>query len=165
MQLALQVAAVNNPVCFLHLHRLNKKLYEYLHEPVRYLHICKKFTVLSIDIINCHIYKLFDKRHRDNDLPAIIYPSGGKEWYQYGKCHRDEDKPAVIYADGIKLWYKNGERHRDGNKPAVIDADGTKEWWQLGERHRDGDKPAIIRDKGPKEWYQHGKQYIPSYHN
>jgi len=34
--------------------------------------------------------------HSRNDEPAVIYPSGDKEWYRYGKLHRDGDEPAVI---------------------------------------------------------------------
>jgi hypothetical protein len=48
--------------------------------------------------------------HRDNDQPAIMYPTGYKEWYQYGKLHRDNDQPARILSDGSKMWYKDGEQ-------------------------------------------------------
>ena len=125
------------------------------------------------------------RRHRDNDLPAVIWADGGKEWYQNGKLHRgssragDNDLPAVINADGSKTWFRNGERHRDNdlpavvwsegqewwqndklhrdnNKPAVINVDGTQEWYKNGELHRDNDLPAIIHANGDKEWYING---------
>ena len=51
------------------------------------------------------------KRHRDNDLPAVIYPSGTQYWYQNGLKHRDNDLPAIIFANGTKEWYKNGLKY------------------------------------------------------
>ena len=47
--------------------------------------------------------------HRENDLPAVIYSNGSKEWYKNGKVHRDNDMPAVIYTNNSKFWYKNGK--------------------------------------------------------
>jgi len=49
------------------------------------------------------------ERHRDNDLPAIVWANGTKCWFQNGKCHRDNDLPAIVYANGEKRWYQNGE--------------------------------------------------------
>jgi hypothetical protein len=71
------------------------------------------------------------KRHRDNDLPAVIYFNGSKFWYKKGQLHRENDLPAVIYADGTQKWYKDGEHHRE-NGPAVIWHDGEKEYWLNG---------------------------------
>jgi len=47
--------------------------------------------------------------HRDNDLPAVIYLDGYKEWWINGELHRENDMPAIIYEDGSKEWYINGE--------------------------------------------------------
>lgn len=41
--------------------------------------------------------------------PAIIWASGGKEFYMDGKLHR-EDGPAIEYKNGSKQWWINGER-------------------------------------------------------
>ena len=71
-----------------------------------------------------------DKLHRDNDLPAIIWPDGTEIWYRNNLCHRDNG-PAVIWSDGTQVWYRNGKRHRD-NGPAVIRVSGTQEWYQNG---------------------------------
>jgi len=49
------------------------------------------------------------KVHRDNDMPAVIYEDGSKEWYVNGLRHRDNDLPAVIFKNGYKAWYVNGE--------------------------------------------------------
>src|SRR5271156_3656884 len=38
-------------------------------------------------------YKILNKLHRDNDLPARIYTHGTHEWYQNGKLYRDNDLP------------------------------------------------------------------------
>ena len=85
-----------------------------------------------------------DKSHRDEDLPAIIFPSNSQKWYQNGELHRDGDLPAVISNNGAREWYKNGKRHRDGDLPAEISGDGAQLWCQHGKLHRDGDLPAVI---------------------
>ncbi len=58
------------------------------------------------------IWKLFNKTHRFDDLPAIIYANGTRNWYYNGKIHRDGDLPAVIYANGCQEYYK-------GKRPGV----------------------------------------------
>ncbi|RTK95521.1 MAG: hypothetical protein EKK64_06780 [Neisseriaceae bacterium] len=74
--------------------------------------------------------------HKDNG-PAVIFPD--KEvWYHYGKIHRDNDLPAVIYKDGSKEWYCKGKRHRLGGNPArikIIKGGIIKEWWLEDEIH------------------------------
>jgi len=52
------------------------------------------------------LFKKNGEYHRDNDLPAVIYANGAKQWYQNGYLHRDNDLPAVVYADGAKEWYQ-----------------------------------------------------------
>jgi antitoxin component YwqK of YwqJK toxin-antitoxin module len=75
------------------------------------------------------------KRHRDNDLPAVIFPNGAQYWYQNGEIHRDNDLPAIIKANGNQYWYKNGLKHRDNDLPAIIRTDGTQEWYKNGQRY------------------------------
>ena len=54
---------------------------------------------------------------------------GNKEWRnEYGLLHRDEDLPAIEFANGTKEWYQNGHLHRLTG-PAVTLANGHKEWW------------------------------------
>jgi hypothetical protein len=53
------------------------------------------------------------KYHRDDDLPAIVFPNGTKEWYQDGLFHRDGDMPAVEYSNGTKYWYQLHMFNRD----------------------------------------------------
>jgi hypothetical protein len=51
------------------------------------------------------------KKHRDNDLPAVITAKGSMFWYQNDKFHRNRDLPAIVYSDGTKAYWKNGERY------------------------------------------------------
>ena len=101
-------------------------------------------------------------RHRDGDLPAMIFASGSKEWYQHGERHRDNDKPAYANLFGDNAWFKNGQRHRDNDLPAIVDSDGRKCWFKNGQRHRAGGLPAIEYVDGTKEWFKVGNQYTPN---
>ena len=103
------------------------------------------------------------KLHRENDLPAVEYASGTKHWYQNGELHRDNDLPAIERANGNKEWYQNGKLYRKNDLPAIKYADGSKEWYQNGKLHRDNDLPAIKRADGTKEWYQNGKLHRENY--
>jgi hypothetical protein len=105
-------------------------------------------------------------KHRENDLPAVIYATGSQEWYVNGVLHRDNDLPAIIRATGTRMWYRNGVKHRDPaadgdggdseERPAVIWACGDQEWWQNGTLHRENDLPAMILADGTRKWYQNG---------
>jgi hypothetical protein len=106
---------------------------------------------------NKTIYYLFGIRHREGDLPAVVFENGMCKWYKVGKLHRDGDLPAIIEADGTQHWYINGKPHRDGDLPAVIYVDGTQHWYKNGKLHRDGDLPAIIYANGNKYWFINGK--------
>ena len=95
-------------------------------------------------------------RHRDNDLPALVWQDGGQLWYQNGQLNREGDLPAMIHGDGSKFWYKHGQLHREGGQPAIIKADGAEFWYEHGvEIKRNGvaeyppsQKKAYI----PTEW-------------
>jgi hypothetical protein len=60
-----------------------------------------------------------------NESETIYYNSSGQK-------HRDDDLPAIIWADGAQEWYVNGRRHRDNGLPAFIDPDGTQYWYVNG---------------------------------
>ena len=52
-------------------------------------------------------YNSKGKLHRENDLPAIEWLNGDKEWYLNGKLHRENDLPAVEWFNGDKcMVYK-----------------------------------------------------------
>ena len=44
----------------------------------------------------------------------------GHEWLCNGKRHRDGDLPALVWADGDQEWWQNGQWHRDGDQPAIV---------------------------------------------
>ena len=48
------------------------------------------------------------RRHRDDDLPALIHPNGYYSWWQNDKRHRDNDLPAEIWSDGRCQWRVDG---------------------------------------------------------
>jgi hypothetical protein len=98
--------------------------------------------------------------HRDNDLPAIEWYDGSKEWFINGKLHRDNDQPAVEYSNGNKMWYQGGRIHRDNDLPAII-YNGDKHWYKNGKRQRKGYilngvqmyKPTIECANGNRTWH------------
>ena len=95
-------------------------------------------------------------KHRDGDLPAVVWYSGRREWYKNGLLHRDGDLPAIVWSDGSQQWYKEGKIHRDGDLPAIVLSNGDQVWFKDGEQHRDGDLPAAIYDNGHQVWYKEG---------
>ena len=94
-------------------------------------------------------------RHREGDLPAVIYADGSPEWYENGLTHRDGDKPAYINVDGTLIWYKNGEQHRDGDRPAFIGINGVLVWYKNDKCHR-ACGPAVIRPNLSYEYWING---------
>jgi len=44
----------------------------------------------------------------NDNIKMIKYAGGSQIWYKNDKRHRDNDMPAVIYVNGKKFWYKNG---------------------------------------------------------
>jgi hypothetical protein len=61
------------------------------------------------------------KLHRDNELPAVEYPSGIKYWMKDGKGHRLTG-PAEIYPEGEEGYYINGKqltKEEHANHPEV----------------------------------------------
>src|SRR5207253_2696597 len=83
--------------------------------------------------------KFFGKRHRNNDLPAVIAINNERldirEWFQNNKRHRDGDDPAVIITNKIVIYYKNGKIHRDIDKgPAIERPSGENEYWVNGKK-------------------------------
>ena len=59
----------------------------------------------SIKSINSNLGSIL--LHRDNDLPAVEYPNGDKEWWCLGIRHR-LNGPAVIYGNK-QFWFEFGE--------------------------------------------------------
>lgn len=100
--------------------------------------------------------------HSFNDKPAIITKDGYKYWYKNGRRHRDNDLPAVVdnknndyKACGYKEWWIDGIRHRGFDRPAFIFYD-VKIWIVNGKRHRENDLPALI-EPGKLSWFKNNK--------
>jgi len=63
----------------------------------------------------------------------VIDEYGDKYWRNNaGELHRENDLPAVIWKSGYKEWWVNGKRHRENDLPVVISSTGRKEWWANG---------------------------------
>jgi hypothetical protein len=48
------------------------------------------------------------KLHREDNLPAVEWDNGEKQWYFNGYLHRD-DGPAISYPNGLKEFYVFGK--------------------------------------------------------
>jgi hypothetical protein len=68
-------------------------------------------------------WKFKHSYHTEDDRPARIRGLQ-HEWYKYGNKHRDNDLPAVIYdindEKSRKEWWYNGRLHRTNGQPAII---------------------------------------------
>ena len=73
---------------------------------------------------------------------------------QWGELHRENDLPAIIYANGKKEWWVNGKQHRDAG-PAVECLEYGKHWYRWSSLHRI-DGPAVELLNGFKAWYLNG---------
>ena len=69
--------------------------------------------------------------NRENDLPAIEWSDGRKEWWINGERHRERDLPAIDYDNNRRQWWKKGMLNREGGLPA-IEYYNIKEWWING---------------------------------
>jgi hypothetical protein len=69
--------------------------------------------------------------HRDDDLPAIVWINGTKEWYINGiRCRKNG--PAIEMNDGTIFWYEDGLCSRNKDLPAIEYKNGTKQYWING---------------------------------
>ena len=98
-------------------------------------------------------YDEHEDYHRGNDLPAVEFVDGEKQWWRHGELHRIGG-PAVEYVFGDKYWYKHGKLHRlDG--PAIENGSGYKEWRIEGIPYTEeefNEKIAVHKeDVNPKE--------------
>ena len=117
------------------------------------------------------IWYLNEYMHRING-PATEFLDGEKWWLINGKRHRENNLPAIIRKDGNEEYWINGEEylfHENGTKEfidyygrlsrvygaAVEYPNGDKEWWIDGKRHRLDGPAVIIGDK--KFWFFEGE--------
>ena len=136
--------------------KVSKIMFEELTKHTNFILDCKEF-------ISKKELKWFELKNIKLKLleTYIISKDGDQYWYKNEKKHRDNDLPAVITSDGDQFWMKNGLCHRDNDLPAIIFTDGEQYWYQNGERHRDNDLPAIIYPNGYQEWYKNDIKYYP----
>jgi hypothetical protein len=62
-------------------------------------------------------------------LPAVMWPSGARFWYQHGQQHRDGDLPAVVHTSGTQKWWK--QWWVDGVQQTPEDRAQTRRWSAL----------------------------------
>ena len=74
---------------------------------------------------------------------------GNQFWYKDGLRHREDDLPAVIWADGTSFWYLHDKSHRECG-PAVMLSTGKISWW-LNDNQYSFDEWCIELNKSPKE--------------
>lgn len=110
--------------------------------------------------------------HRENDLPAVIYPDGRKVWYRFGKCIGAQTAPSrpddflpsanvqperTVLRDGTVEYRLHGKLHRmDG--PAWIQKGGAQKWFHAGRMHRE-DGPAWIVPRFFARFYKEGHKH------
>lgn len=118
-------------------------------------------------------WKLDKKTHREKG-PVIEWEKGPAFWCKNGYLHRENNLPAVEYPNGIKEYYLNGEQyvlqengtkefvdaffkklHRRKGLPAIEYPNGDREWWFKGIRHRDNGPAVIIGNK--QFWFEYGE--------
>ena len=71
--------------------------------------------------------------HNENDLPAVVYPGGTKQWYRHGVHHRGDSLPARVGSNGERAWVVDGKKHNE-NGPAYTRPGGVQEYWTQGVR-------------------------------
>ena len=79
----------------------------------------------------------------------ITMPSGEQTWYKDNEKHRDDDLPAIIYADGDQFWLIAGLQHRENN-PSSIYSSGNVRWCLRGIEYT-FDIWCVKTNKTPKE--------------
>lgn len=73
--------------------------------------------------------------HRDGDMPAIIYSSGGCEWFKNNMPYRDDDMPLSVHSNGSEEWYVGCDRWYRKDGPTYIGYDGRLSWIREGGTH------------------------------
>jgi ribosomal protein L25 (general stress protein Ctc) len=123
-EIIILIAKISPQVMYL-LAQVDKRITQYIQ-----IHIIELQDIFTT--ITNGEYRLPNKwLHRNSDKPAIT-SSMHYEWWVNGLRHRDGDLPAVVYNNGYSAWYKNGVRHRSGGKPAIIYTNGNSTYWENG---------------------------------
>jgi antitoxin component YwqK of YwqJK toxin-antitoxin module len=92
-----------------------------------------RFIVVCNIVVSDYIIKWFELKNIKLKLfEEYKNICGNQYWYKNGLKHRENDLPAIIYNDGTQIWYQNGKLHRENNMPAVIWPDGTQFYYKNG---------------------------------
>jgi hypothetical protein len=97
---------------------------------------------------------------------CLVKNKSTKQWFKSGNWHRSNDLPAIEFSDGYKEYYNNGARYlfvkydngtkeyydwqfklHKNNFPAISYPNGDVEYWFHGRRHRTNGPAAIIGNK------------------
>jgi hypothetical protein len=91
---------------------------------------------------------MWENKVIENGIEYTVKESthGDKYWYLNDGLHRINDLPAVEYITGNKEWFVDGKRHRDNN-PAIITSNGTKHWFIEGEEYTEKEFLYYTRKK------------------
>lgn len=117
------------------------------------------FSVVSNVVLSDKLSEIYKYR---NIKVRLVKTEIYEIWYnKYGLKHRDDDMPAVIYSNGNKGWYKNGKLDRKNDLPAMIGNNGEEYWFEDGLLHREDDLPAIIKPNGTRLYFKYGRRYLP----
>lgn len=111
--------------------------------------------------IHTRAYGFREVRHRDNNLPAVIYNGGGEIYYKEDEYHRTDGGPAIDMGPDDQAWYVEGKLHRLAG-PAVINPKEIS-YYVDGKLHR-LDGPAI-KTKTEERYFIDGEEfcYIDEY--
>ena len=93
---------------------------------------------------HCIAYYKNDLLHRE-DGPALEYDNGYQKWYLNGLRHRDNNLPAVIYKNNDQEYWFHGKQHREDG-PAVI-YDKQHEYWIHGTQYSEDEFNFLILEK------------------
>ncbi len=108
------------------------------------------------------IWRLFGRKHRENDLPAVMRCTTNGKYISADRYEEPMDENPYSWQGGYLEYYFNGNLHRENDKPAIIHENGSCCYYYNGMVHRRQDincedQPAIIHSDGMLEYYINGK--------
>lgn len=94
---------------------------------------------------------------REGDLPAIEKVDGTKIWCTKNDIHRENGLPAIVYPDCRAEWYIDGVRYTPSGTSELL-TEGFTARYSFGRLHSVGGLPAIeYRDNRKDEFYINGQ--------
>jgi len=91
-----------------------KALYESSEELIKETIKHTKFIVKCKKVLSDEELEWFESKNiKVKLLEEYKIEQFNQVWYQNGKLHREDNLPAIIYPDGTQYWYQNGKCHRE----------------------------------------------------